>query len=785
MGKSNFEPLTEREIKEFFNELDDQKRGWVGVSELRAKLESYYLEENTEPTRHPGFASIFRGGAQDLEKQKRGNDIESHGAGHFANRLLPRGDAQLGFVDFTKIVHAWGIPSQHQTSSEEQDASASAYERKLPLGRRLQAHWAMEGPRVLFICFVVAVILGCGLWECDKFSRATNRLAALGPGVVIAKTMVGIMYPSMTFMLLSMSRWLATGMRRWGPLFINRAINWDRHQSFHVWMALITMVAAIFHALSHLSGTFVHGSRKVYQPAVAKILGKDAVPMSYADWLRTRPGWTGIAMTLIFLVMGLLSIPRVRRTCYELFQLGHMLMFAFVGLLIAHGTKALLQKPVMGYWLVVPLALVVLERLHRLYCGFVPIPATLEVIDSDTVRISWEHHSYMGWKYSAGQYAFLQIPELSLFQWHPFTISGCKGNTLQFHIKTDGNWTSRLRSLPAKINIGVDGPYGAPAQRFYEYDRALVIGAGIGVTPFSAILTDLERQLIENKQRAWMKPSLMRGDSNTSTRSFRSKRSALGRGDSNSSTKTAKSHIRPSLTRGDSNSSFKSAKSTTKPNLVRGDSSASSSSIRSEKAYLTPDDDNASLHSMDSTSTSSTLPLHSAKAIKLLGLRPAKRVDFHWIVRERNQISWFSDLLNRVSAIATPTATSITQMSSSAEYTPVSLNINTYVTAKRKAISAHVSRYLLDRYRSAEQPVSPLTGLETASRFSRPDFKGILGGFHAQVRAQGWCGGKVGVFFCGNERVGRVLSDLCVEFTKKGSRDGSRIVYEFNTEVFG
>ncbi|KAI9666767.1 MAG: hypothetical protein M1831_001543 [Alyxoria varia] len=765
MGKSNFEPLTEREIKDFFNEIDGQKRGWVSVAELRAKLESFYIDENVEPSRHPGFTSIFRGGAQDVEKQKRDHAVESHGAGHFAFQLLPRGDAKLDFVDFTKIVHAWGIPSQHQTSSEGQDAYADAYERRLPWSRRLQAHWAIEGPRILFVCFVVAVMLACGLWECVKFSKDKDKLAAFGPGVVIAKTMVGIMYPSMTFMLLSMSRWLATSMRRWGPLFVNRAINWDRHQSFHIWMAVTTMIAGIFHALSHLSGTFVHGSREVYQPAVAAIIGKSATPMSYSDWIRTRPGWTGIAMTLIFFVMGLLSIPQIRRMRYEVFQLGHILMFAFVGLLVAHGTRSLLQKPMMGYWLIVPFLLVISERLHRVYRGFVRIPATLEVVDSDTVRISWEHQSYMGWRYSAGQYALLQIPELSLFQWHPFTISGCKGKTLQFHIKTDGNWTSKLRSLPNKIAIGVDGPYGAPAQRFYEYDRALVIGAGIGVTPFSAILTDLERQLSENKQSAWRNPSLARGDSK-------------------SSTKSAKSMMKPSLARGDSNSSLSSAKSHFTPSLARGDSKSSTTSTKSSKSSPTPSDDNASMHSFDSTTTSSTLPLHSAKAVALLGLRPSKRVDFHWMVRERNQISWFSDLLNRVSSITAP-STHITPLSSSDEYTPVKLNINTYVTARRKAISEHVSRYLLDRYRSNEQPVSPLTGLETPSGFVRPDFKGIVRRFHGEMRAQGWCGGKVGVFFCGNANVGRVLSDLCVEFTRRGRADGSRIRYEFNTEVFG
>ena len=37
----------------------------------------------------------------------------------------------------------------------------------------------------------------------------------------------------------------------------------------------------------------------------------------------------------------------------------------------------------------------------------------------------------------------------------------------------------------------VDGPYGAPAQDYQNYDVLLLIGLGIGATPFISILKDL------------------------------------------------------------------------------------------------------------------------------------------------------------------------------------------------------------------------------------------------------------------------------------------------------
>jgi len=37
----------------------------------------------------------------------------------------------------------------------------------------------------------------------------------------------------------------------------------------------------------------------------------------------------------------------------------------------------------------------------------------------------------------------------------------------------------------------VDGPYGAPAQDYQNFDVLLLIGLGIGATPFISILKDL------------------------------------------------------------------------------------------------------------------------------------------------------------------------------------------------------------------------------------------------------------------------------------------------------
>ena len=156
-----------------------------------------------------------------------------------------------------------------------------------------------------------------------------------------------------------------------------------------------------------------------------------------------------------------------------------------------------------------------------------------------------------------------------------------------------------------------------------------------------------------------------------------------------------------------------------------------------------------------------------------------RRVDFHWMVRERNSLRWLSSLLNRVHDLA-----------AGLDHNELELNIATHITAKKKNISEHIFRYLLDSYRTKSAPFSALTGLKARSNFGRPDLETILNDYYrdevARMKLEGtWGKGqKVGVFFCGNPQIGRVLADTCAKLTAMGRADGSKVRFVFMMEVF-
>ena len=46
----------------------------------------------------------------------------------------------------------------------------------------------------------------------------------------------------------------------------------------------------------------------------------------------------------------------------------------------------------------------------------------------------------------------------------------------------------------------IDGPYGAPAQDYSKYDVLLLVGLGIGATPFISILKDLLNNIVKKEE---------------------------------------------------------------------------------------------------------------------------------------------------------------------------------------------------------------------------------------------------------------------------------------------
>ena len=114
----------------------------------------------------------------------------------------------------------------------------------------------------------------------------------------------------------------------------------------------------------------------------------------------------------------------------------------------------------------------------------------------------------------AGQYVFLCCPEIAAYEWHPFTLTSSPHEEfISVHIRVVGDWTkkfaervgcdfegkSKTVSLDTLPMVMVDGPYGTASEDVFDYKVSVLVGAGIGVTPFASILKTIWYRLSQPK----------------------------------------------------------------------------------------------------------------------------------------------------------------------------------------------------------------------------------------------------------------------------------------------
>ena len=203
--------------------------------------------------------------------------------------------------------------------------------------------------------------------------------------------------------------------------------------------------------------------------------------------LATERGLTGSALLGVFALIWIFALGFVRRSKhFELFYFTHLLYLVWLVLLVVHAPRVLIFS---GLAIIAFLVEHLLRLLRRR-----PLSRVLSAMPlrSGVTQLVVERPA--GFEFGAGDYAFLRIPAIARHEWHPFTISSAPElPALGFHVRSLGNWSSALRryvETPNQLELTayLDGPYRSPSERIFRSRFAVLIGAGIGVTPFASVL---------------------------------------------------------------------------------------------------------------------------------------------------------------------------------------------------------------------------------------------------------------------------------------------------------
>lgn len=200
---------------------------------------------------------------------------------------------------------------------------------------------------------------------------------------------------------------------------------------------------------------------------------------------------------MAFLITGVVatSLPYVRKKCFEVFYYVHVVFVAIMAICALYHSGIMVPTLVALLWGVD----LMFRKIIMAGCKY-STKASINIISETVAEIRFPKQ---GFDYNPGQHLSIAVPDISLFEWHPFSISTCpRQKYVSVHIRKAGNWTTALYDLAkirqgAEVSILVEGPNGSPEIDFLSdgpnnrYKSVLLISGGIGITPIQSICNQL------------------------------------------------------------------------------------------------------------------------------------------------------------------------------------------------------------------------------------------------------------------------------------------------------
>ncbi|XP_073676678.1 NADPH oxidase 1 [Garra rufa] len=326
----------------------------------------------------------------------------------------------------------------------------------------------------------------------------------------------------------------------------------DKNLTFHKLVAYMIALMTAVHTVAHLLNVewYTNSLQGRYGPLAGNLSMLDDSPELNTTFLNpirsnsttptifvftTIAGLTGVIITLALILMITSSMEVIRRSYFEVFWYTHHLFIIFFAGLVFHGAGRIVRGlddddddetphnvsfckdqpqnwgkiaecpipqfeggfPQTWKWVIGPMIIYLCERLLRFIRYMQPISYRKIVIrPSKVLELQLVKP---GFKMEVGQYVFLNCPAISQLEWHPFTMTSApEEDFFSVHIRSAGDWTEKLIKMAEKIPEGgqgpkmaVDGPFGTASEDVFDYEVSMLVGAGIGVTPFASILKSI------------------------------------------------------------------------------------------------------------------------------------------------------------------------------------------------------------------------------------------------------------------------------------------------------
>ncbi|KAL9246681.1 hypothetical protein vseg_020186 [Gypsophila vaccaria] len=398
----------------------------------------------------------------------------------------------------------------------------------------IQDNWK----RIWVLGLWIMIMISLFIWKSIQY-RHKAAFHVMGYCLTTAKGAAETIKLNMALILFPVCRNTITWLRSTRLAY---TVPFDDNINFHKIVAGAIVLGTFVHVGLHLTCDFVRLERASTADFMLYLsdFSYNGHKPTYWQIVHGWAGVTGIIMVVLMAIAftlasrkfrrGLVKLPKPfdRFTGFNAFWYSHHLFVIVYICLIIHGIKLYLihkwYKKTTWMYLSVPLLLYAWERTLRLFRSGLYSVRLLKVAIYPGNVLTLQMSKPPQFRYKSGQYMFVQCPAVSSFEWHPFSITSSPGDDfISIHVRKLGDWTQELhrvfteacetpvpgksgllraeetgkKSLPKLL---IDGPYGAPAQDYRKYDVLLLVGLGIGATPFISILKDLINNIIKKEE---------------------------------------------------------------------------------------------------------------------------------------------------------------------------------------------------------------------------------------------------------------------------------------------
>ncbi|KAM4746802.1 dual oxidase 1-like [Rhinophrynus dorsalis] len=409
---------------------------------------------------------------------------------------------RVSFIDNMEPFDNKSAESRLYTEAKKEKFQKSKMHQKMQEFKRF-----IENYRRHIVCVVIFYGITIGLFFERAYyyaieSQHIGITEVTMPGIIVSRGSAASISFMFSYILLTMCRNLITFLRE---TFLNQYIPFDAAVDFHRLVAKTAIVLTVLHSVGHAVNVYMFSITPLSTLSCLfpKLFANDGsdLPNRYYWWFfQTIPGLTGILLLAVLAMMYVFSSHHFRRISFRGFWVTHHLYIMLYLLVILHGSFGLIQPPKFYVYFSVPALIFVGDSLISLSRKKTEISVIkAELLPSDVTCLRFQRPREFDYK--SGQWVRIACLSLGTYEYHPFTLTSAPHeDTLSLHIRAAGPWTTRLREMysPQSVTelngypkLYLDGPFGEGHQEWNKYEVSVLVGGGIGVTPFASILKDL------------------------------------------------------------------------------------------------------------------------------------------------------------------------------------------------------------------------------------------------------------------------------------------------------